>query len=143
MARTTIDLPSTFSFTTSIPVRITDLNYGGHVGNDSILTLMHEGRIQFLAHHGFSEQDFAGTGMIMGDVSIVFKGELFYGDMLQISINVSDLARVSFDLVYKLEKEAGGKIVPVAFAKTGMVCFDYERKKVVSIPEEARNKLMQ
>jgi len=34
MQRIKIDLPEFFSFTTPIKIRITDLNYGGHVGND-------------------------------------------------------------------------------------------------------------
>jgi acyl-CoA thioesterase FadM len=29
----------------------------------------------------------------------------------------------------------------VATAKTGMVCYDYQKKKVVSVPEEAKTKL--
>ena len=48
MARVKLEVPSTFSFQTTIPIRITDVNYGGHVGNDSILSILHEIRIQFL-----------------------------------------------------------------------------------------------
>lgn len=48
MARISIDLPSTFTFSATIPVRITDLNYGGHVGNDTILSIIHEARVQYL-----------------------------------------------------------------------------------------------
>ncbi len=79
MPRIKLELPSAFSFSTKIPVRITDLNYGGHVGNDTILTFIHEARIQFLKNAGYSELDFAGVGMIMSDVMIEFKNELFYG----------------------------------------------------------------
>ena len=69
-----------------IPIRITDLNYGGHVGNDTILSLLHGARVQFLAHHGFKELEAAGVGLIMSDVAIEFKNELFYGDTLIISV---------------------------------------------------------
>ena len=61
MARIKIDLPDNFSFTTSIPIRITDVNYGGHVGNDTILSLIHEARMQFLKQLGYSELEFAGS----------------------------------------------------------------------------------
>ncbi|MFZ9695712.1 MAG: hypothetical protein ACO3AY_07565 [Chitinophagaceae bacterium] len=40
-------LPVTFKYSFEIPIRITDINYGGHVGNDRMLTLAHEARIQF------------------------------------------------------------------------------------------------
>ena len=86
MARIKIDLPENFSFTTSIPVRITDLNYGGHVGNDTMLSLIHEARMQFLKQLGYTELEFAGVGLIMADVGIEFKNELFYGDVVMVSV---------------------------------------------------------
>ena len=39
MARIRLSMPEKFIFTTELPVRITDLNYGGHVGNDVFLSL--------------------------------------------------------------------------------------------------------
>jgi acyl-CoA thioester hydrolase len=141
MARIKIQAPENFSFTTSIPVRITDINYGGHVGNDRLLSLLHEARIHFLAGAGYSEVNFAGAGMIMADVGIEFRNELFYGDTVLVSVTAAEFSRVSFDIYYKLEKETEGKRVLVALAKTGMVCYDYQQKKITAIPEEARQKL--
>ena len=141
MARVKIDLPKGFHFFTSIPVRITDLNYGGHVGNDSILSLIHEARAQFIKHFGYSEMEFAGTGTIMSDVAIEFKNELFYGDVIIASVAAGEISKVSFEIYYKFEKEIAGKKVIVAIAKTGMVCYDYEKKKIAAIPEEAKKKL--
>ena len=141
MARIKIDLPKEFKFSTTIPVRITDVNYGGHVGNDSILSIIHEARAQYVKHFGYSEMEFGGVGTIMSDVAIEFKNELFYGDTIIASVIAGEFSKVSFELFYKLEKESAGKKVIVAIAKTNMVCFDYEKKKVVAIPDEARNKL--
>ncbi len=59
MERIKIQLPEKFSFSTTIKIRITDLNYGGHVGNDVFLSLIHEARQQFLIAHGYSELSFA------------------------------------------------------------------------------------
>jgi acyl-CoA thioester hydrolase len=142
MARVRIELPAKFSFTTVIAVRITDLNYGGHVGNDSVLSLLHEARVQFLHHHGYGELDLAGVGLIMADVSIEFKNELFYGDALRASVAASEFSRVGFDLFYKLEKQIGEKWVPVALARTGMVCYDYTLKKIAAVPKEICSKLI-
>ncbi|HET6994802.1 MAG TPA: acyl-CoA thioesterase, partial [Chitinophagaceae bacterium] len=125
MARIKIDLPEKFPFTTTIQVRITDINYGDHVGNDTILSLMHEARVQFLKTHGYKELEFEGVGMIMSDVGIEFKNELFYGDIVFASVAVGEISKVSFDLYYKLEKESAGKKILVAAGKTGMVCYDY------------------
>jgi len=138
MARVRIELPASFHFTTSISIRITDLNYGGHVGNDTVLSLIHEARMQFLQHYGHTEMNFGGTGMIMSDVSIEFKNELFYGDKLTVSVAIAEITKASFALYYKLEKETGGKTLLTALARTGMVCYNYETKKIAPFPEKIK-----
>ena len=143
MERVRVELSQHFSFTARIPVRITDVNYGGHVGNDTILSIMQEARMQYLKHFGYTELDFAGVGMIMSDVTIEFKNELFYGDTVNASVAAGEFSKVSFNLYYNLEKETkDGKHTPVAFAKTGMVCFDYNKKKISSVPGEAKTRLL-
>lgn len=142
MARIKIDLPKYFSFSCQIPVRITDINYGGHMGNDTVLSIIHEARMQLFDNFGYTEMNFAGTGMIMADVAIEFKSELFYGDVVIASVAIAEISKVGFELYYKLEKKAGDKMKLVATAKTGMVCYDYIRKKIVIVPEEAKQKIL-
>ena len=145
MARKRIGLPEKFSFTTTIPIRISDVNYGGHVGNDTILSLIHEARMQYLRHLNYSEVEFAGVGLIMANAAIEFKKEIFYGDVVQVSIACGEFSKVSFDVYYKLEKvmrdDPCGKATIVATAQTTMACFNYEVKKIVSIPQAALRKL--
>ena len=130
-----LDLPKEFNYYVSIPIRITDINYGGHVGNDTILTLLHEARMKFLLHHNFSEMDFGGVGVIMRDVTIEFKKELFYGDTIDVYVVVANFSRVGFDVFYKMVK--GEDKIQVAIAITGMICYDYKTKKIVSVPSSA------
>jgi acyl-CoA thioester hydrolase len=141
MARIRIELPAEFTFHADIPIRISDLNYGGHVGNDSILSIIHEARVQFLNHHGLREFYSQSAGLIMSDAAIEFKNELFYGDKLKAFVTARDFTRVGFDLYYRLEKEKGDDRLLVAVAKTGMICFDYQKKKMLSIPDELKLKL--
>ncbi len=141
MSRIKIDLPASFQFTTHISIRITDLNYGGHVGNDTVLSIIHEARIQFLQQYGFSEMNFGGVGMIMSDVGIEFKNELFYGDKVKISVAIAEISKVSFALYYKLEKEMEDKLILAAVSRTGMVCYNYTTKKIAAFPEEVKNKM--
>lgn len=142
MARIKIDLSQNFSFTCQLPIRITDINYGGHVGNDTVLSIIHEARMQFFNQFGYTEMNFAGVAMIMADAAIEFKNELFYGDMVIASVSAGEISRIGFELIYKLEKITGDSLKLVAAAKTGMVCYDYERKKIVAVPEDARVKLV-
>lgn len=143
MSRIRIELPASFTFTTRIPVRITDINYGGHMGNDSVLSLLHEARMQYLAQWNFTEMDLAGASMIMADVGIEFKNEAFYGETIIASVTAGNLSKIGFDLFYKLEKEANGQTKLVAAAKTGMICYNYDVKKIVHLPDAAKVKLLQ
>jgi len=61
MDRIKLNLPTNFYFSAALTIRIADLNYGGHIGNNSFLSLIHEERQQFLLHHGYTEFNFAGT----------------------------------------------------------------------------------
>ena len=141
MARIKLHLPDNFNFYTELQVRITDINYGGHVGNDKILTLIHEARMLFLKSFGYTEMQFAGIGMIMSDAAIEFKSELFFGDALKVYVAATDFTKVSFDLYYKLVKLTTDKEIVVALAKTAMVCYNYDLNKVVAVPGEAVQKL--
>jgi acyl-CoA thioester hydrolase len=139
MARIRISVPESFSFSTVIPIRITDLNYGGHVGNDSILSLIHESRVQYLKHFEFTELDFAGTSLIMSDVAIEFRSEVFYGNSLKVMVTAGEFSRAGFDIFYQMMNSENNKLIAVA--KTGMVCFDYSGRKVTAVPELAISKL--
>lgn len=141
MARIKLDLPSHFPFSTRFPVRITDLNYGGHAGNDAILSMIHEARVRFLQHHGYSELNLEGLGLIMSDVAIQFRAELFYGDEIIASVAATEFTSTGFELYYRLEKEKEGKMVLAVAAKTGMICFDYSQKKIASLPQAVMQKL--
>jgi YbgC/YbaW family acyl-CoA thioester hydrolase len=133
MSRIKIQLPEGFNFSTTIPIRITDLNYGGHVGNDKVLSIIHEARMQFLKSFGYTEMKFENVSLIMSDVAIEFKSELFYGDVITAFVAAINFTRSGFDIYYKLMKEN----TIAAIAETGMVCFDYEKRKVVSVPQKA------
>jgi YbgC/YbaW family acyl-CoA thioester hydrolase len=137
MARIKIELPEQLRFSTKIPIRITDLNYGGHVGNDTVLTLIHEARVQFLKSHRYEELNVESVSLIMSDVAIEFKAELFYGDVVTALVTAANFSRVGFDLFYKLMR--GESIV--ALAKTGMICYNYDTKKVVRLPDQAKENL--
>ncbi|WP_336517606.1 thioesterase family protein [Pollutibacter soli] len=135
MGKNNIIVPSSFDFQTNIPVRITDINYGGHLGNDSVLSIAHEARMQFLSSLGFSEMNFGGVSLIMSELAVDFKAELMYGDTAIIGVAVSDISKVTFDLVYQIKSDKNGKHIVAANIRTGMVCFDYETKRIRPIPE--------
>lgn len=133
MSRVKLNLSEKFIFSTTIDIRISDINYGGHLGNDSILSLIHEARVRFLNQNGFSEKDIGGAGIIMTDSVIEYLSEGFYGDKINIEIAVDEITRTGSDFHYKLTNVDAKKII--AKAKTGIVFYDYEKKKVVRTPK--------
>jgi YbgC/YbaW family acyl-CoA thioester hydrolase len=138
MARLKIELPQKILASVSIPVRITDINYGNHVGNNSIVEIIHEARVQFLKQHGFTELNVAGTSLIMSELLVDFKNESFYDDVLEIKIFSGEITRVSFELFYEISVKRNQQKIIIAHAKTGMVCYNYEIKKVNALPEKLR-----
>ncbi|HAL91566.1 MAG TPA: esterase [Verrucomicrobia bacterium] len=134
MARVKLDMEGVeFVFRTELDVRITDINYGRHVGNDAMLGLLHEARLRFLANFGFSEEDIGGVGMLMGDAVMQFKAVAFRGDRLIVEMGLKDVERRTYDLMYRVMRQGDG--VVVALAKTGMVAFDYAKNRLADLPE--------
>jgi len=142
MARLKIDIKGDVIAKISLKVRITDINYGNHVGNDAFVAIIHEARMQWLHQYQFTELNIAGTGLIMSDLQLEFKNESFYGDEIEIAICAGEISTVSFELYYRLTTDRDNKNILLANAKTGMVCYDYESKKMVALPNELK-KLLQ
>jgi len=140
MARVKIDLPEKFLFTTNIKVRIGDVNYGGHVGNDAMLAIAHDARLQFLHSLGYSELDVEGTSLIMADSAVIYKGESIFGNTIKVEIGVNDIHKLGFDLIYKISNIENNK--DIAHIKTGMICFDYENRKIAAVPEKDKNNII-
>jgi len=132
MTKIKINLPEKFIFKTEIPIRISDINYGGHLGNDAVLSVAHEARLRFLNHFDFTELDVDGAGIIMIDAAVQYKSEGHYGDVLIVDVAVNDFTSIGCDIVYKMTNKETDKIV--AIVKTGIVFYDYENKKVKPVP---------
>ncbi|OGU82628.1 MAG: thioesterase [Ignavibacteria bacterium RBG_16_35_7] len=139
MPRIKIVLPNKFIFRTEIQIRITDINYGGHLGNDSLLSIIHEARVRFLQYLGYSESNVEGNGIIMIDAGVQYKSEGFYGDELLIEIAVNDFTEIGCDFVYRLTNKNSKK--EIAVAKTGIVFFNYEKRKTAPVPPEFKKKI--
>lgn len=136
MARIKLEIPEKIIGTFYIPVRIADINYGNHVGNDAFVSIIHEARMQWLKQYGYTELSIEGIGLIMSDLAVEFKSEAFYGDIVEVKLGTTDISRVGFDLCYQLFTLRNDEHILLAKAKTGMICYDYQVKKVNPVPEK-------
>jgi acyl-CoA thioester hydrolase len=134
MARIKLDIPIKKNYYTNIPIRITDINYGNHLGNDALVSILHEARVQWLASANYTELNVAGEALIMADLAVEYKAEGFYGDTLNISIAIGEITKVSFEIYYEITTVRNTETILLAKAKTGMVCFDYTSRKVAAVP---------
>lgn len=114
-------------------VRVGDINYGGHMGNDKALLIFHDARIAFLESFGFSEKNIGGPGIIMRDAHVNFRKEVFLHDILTVDVGIDEVTPTSFNVIYTVKRESDGAVV--FLGSTGLVAFDYDIRKVVKLPE--------
>ena len=124
-----------YSFQTTLKVRITDLNYGGHLGNDRLLSLIHEARVVFLNEHQFSEMDCGGVSLILADATVNYLGEAFGGDALIFEVAAGEPSNSGFRLFFRVTRSS--ESATIALVENGMVCFDYESRTIERLPETA------
>jgi YbgC/YbaW family acyl-CoA thioester hydrolase len=125
-------MPENYQFSTTINVRITDLNYGNHLANDSLLSIIHEARVRFLKHYGYTELDIEGIGIMMADVVIIYKAQSYYGDCLKIEIAIGNISKKSCDFFYRITRD-DNKVI--ALCKTTVVFYNYQTQKPAPIPQ--------
>ena len=133
MARVKLDLPDDFTYSTQLDVRVTEINYGNHVGNDRMVSLLHEARLRYLREQGFGEFNIGGVGIMVSDLGVTFSAESFVGDVLTFHLGVTDFNKYGCDFIYRVVNESLDK--KVAEAKTGVVFFDYDERKIARIPK--------
>jgi acyl-CoA thioesterase FadM len=139
MPRTRLQPLAAYPFATDLTVRTTDLNYGGHLGNDRLLALIHEARVAYLAAHGWSELDCGGVGLILGDAALILRREAFAGDVLRFEVGPLEVERTAFRLSYRAVRRADGETV--ALAETGLAGYDYARRRVAPLPDAVADTL--
>ena len=134
MPRVKLKALKSYEFSTPLRVRSTDINYGGHLGNEALLELVHEARAQFLSHLNFDTYAAKekSVGMIMADVAVNYTAEAFAGDTLDIECQIDEVTRKSFRLFHRLRRDDQ----VIALVETGMLAFDYKARVVVLLPED-------
>ena len=132
MARVHIKIPEIFAFSTELTLYQCHMNYGGHLDNALLLTLVSEARVRFLKALGHTELNVDGFGIIVSDASLQYRSEAFHGEVMIVRVGASDVARKGLDLVWCMNEKSTGR--EIARGKTGIVFFDYATHTVVPIP---------
>jgi YbgC/YbaW family acyl-CoA thioester hydrolase len=120
-----------FPFVFPYTVRVSDVNYGGHVANSAVLNIFQDARITLFASLGsYTELDLGGCGIIMPEAHVYYRAEMFLQDELQVGVRCAGMKRSSFVLEYRIER--AGELM--AEGETPIVCFDYLQRKPCRVP---------
>lgn len=120
-----------FKFSIPLLVRVSDLNYGNHVGYQNFLSYFQEARIAYLAQFGYSERNIEGYGMIVAEANCKYKQELFLNDSIRVGCRVKEIKSKLFVMQYRILKAD----LTCAEGFTKNLCYDYQANKIVRLPE--------
>jgi len=122
-----------YEFEYKATLQVTNINYGGHLGNDALVGIIHEARVNLLRTLGCSEFDLGDgkTGIIMSDLGVNYLGEGFMFDDIVVHSNIDEISSASFRIFHHVTK----KEKTIAFAETGIIAFDYNDRRITEVPE--------
>lgn len=132
MARVTVQIPEQFSFSMEMDIPIAFINRGNHLGNDSMISCLNEARLAFMRAQFGDPYTVDGAAMINADLAVEYRAEAYHGDRLHIEVAANDFHKYGCDFVYRVSCVSNGRIV--ALAKTGMLLFDFDNKKLKVAP---------
>ncbi len=122
------------TYSTRLRVRVSDINYGGHLGNDKMLTFFHEARVRYLGSLGLSELDIgAGVSLTQTEAHVYYKAEAFLGDELEVFVLFDQFTRTRFSAQYRVVRISDQRLM--ATGDVTLAGFNYQTHKPERIPE--------
>jgi acyl-CoA thioester hydrolase len=120
-----------FHYTTRLEPR--DINYGGHLGNDALVSLVGSARANAFHSLDLSEMDLGDgqTGIIMSDLVVNFRAEAFMFDEIVIDTHIGEFSSNSFRIFHRVTR---GNML-VALVETGLKTFNYIAREVAPVPD--------
>lgn len=133
MPRVKLEEQSTYEFTFSVTLHPRDINYGGHLGNDSLVILIGSARAQMFHSMGLSEGNLGDgkTGIIMADLVMNYRAEAFIFEKLDIATHVGEIQAGGFRIFHRVSRN--DKLI--ALAEAGVMAFDYTKHRVAHVPQ--------
>jgi acyl-CoA thioester hydrolase len=142
MPRIQIDLPEHFfnaAFSTEMVLYLSHMNYGGHLDNALLLTLVSEARARFFQSLGYTELNVEGVGIIVADAALQYQSEAFHGETMRVRMAAEAFSKYGCDLLWCMHEKTSNR--EVARGKTGIVFFDYATRKIAPVPEKFKDRL--
>lgn len=132
MSRTEITLPAAFTFSTEITLLGLHINFGGHLDNALLLTLVSEARVRYWQKIGYCALDLDGVIAVVADAALQYKSEAFQGETVIVEHAARDVHKYGFELAWRIRERSSGR--EIARGKTGLLCVDKLTRKVCGVP---------
>ncbi|MBY0441398.1 MAG: acyl-CoA thioesterase [Mycobacteriaceae bacterium] len=128
-------------FVASVPVRWSDIDMYQHVNHATMVTILEEARIPFLAQ-AFAA-DVSTIGLLIADIRVSYKGQLRLVDSpVQVTIWVKRLRAVDFTLGYEIRSvSADPESKPAVIAETQLAAFHIDEQRLVRLLPHQREYL--
>ncbi|MGQ4878808.1 acyl-CoA thioesterase [Billgrantia sp. LNSP4103-1] len=123
-----------------LSVRITDMNYGRHLGHDTLVSLLHEARIQAFGALGLTEWDMGGFPSVVADLAVQYQSEARWPDALVVETAIPAPTGKTIVVYHRVRHAEGGR--PVATARLSVVLVDPAQGRSVAIPDAVQQAIV-
>ena len=126
-----------FQYHTTIGIR--DVNYGGHLGNDTLVSILHDARVRMLNVLGATELDLGDseTGIIMNELAVNYRAEGRLLENITVHSDIDGIKTASFKICHLVTRDEA----VIAIAETGIVAYNYSENRISTLPQRFLEKL--
>ncbi|MGM0988369.1 MAG: acyl-CoA thioesterase [Pseudomonadota bacterium] len=122
-----------------LTVRVTDMNYGRHLGHDALVSLLHEARVAAFATRDLREWDLGGYPCVAADLAVQYQAETRWPDALVVETAIPEPGRKAIGVYHRILRERDG--ATVATARLNLLLVDPRDGRPVAIPAGVRHAL--
>src|SRR5205807_7630913 len=131
-------MPTAFAFHHRVEVRFRDCDPMGHVNHAVYFSYLEQCRFAFWRHVTGRDAG-PGAGIILARAECDYRAPAFFGEALDVRINVAEVGRSSFALVYEILNATTGQ--KLADARTVLVAYDYAAAESRPLTSDMRARL--
>lgn len=124
-----------------LTVRVTDMNYGQHLGHDALVSLLHEARVQAFAALDLPEWDMYGYPSIVADLAVQYQSEARWPEALIIETAVPEPQGKALTVYQRVLTSDEKRIV--ATARVNQLLIDLKAGRPVEVPTQVKQALTQ
>jgi acyl-CoA thioester hydrolase len=130
--------PPEYPVTFEIVPRFRDTDAMGHINNAVYISYLEVGRQAYWSRFD-SQSDYRRVPFTLAHVTCDFRSEALVKEVLVVGLRCNWIGTKSFGFTYTIWEKTSARIV--VEASTVQVCYDYERKASIPMPDELRRRL--